>query len=95
MMEKRSTSRWGNSIGYALIPLWMRSENDIFEYIRRAKTTMDRKKLSLEPLFSYLLLKLTVRVFGFKVRWYIIFRAVFSIYKVEYRIKLRLKKLIV
>ncbi|KAG2313149.1 hypothetical protein Bca52824_024706 [Brassica carinata] len=53
MMEKRSTSRWGNSIGYALIPLWMRSENDIFEYIRR-------------PLFSYVLLKLTVGVFGFK-----------------------------
>ncbi|KAJ4909468.1 O-acyltransferase (WSD1-like) family protein [Raphanus sativus] len=66
MMEKRSTSRWGNSIGYAMIPLWMRSENDIFEYIRRAKTTMDRKKLSLEPLFSYVLLKLTVEVFGSK-----------------------------
>ncbi|KAG2313152.1 hypothetical protein Bca52824_024709 [Brassica carinata] len=66
MMEKRSTSRWGNSIGYALIPLWMRSENDIFEYIRRAKNTMDRKKVSLEPLFSYVLLKLTVGVFGFK-----------------------------
>ncbi|CAH8334695.1 unnamed protein product [Eruca vesicaria subsp. sativa] len=66
MMEKRSTSRWGNSIGYAMIPLWMRSENDIFEYIRRAKTIMDRKKLSLEPLFSYVLLKLTVEVFGFK-----------------------------
>ncbi|KAJ0232016.1 hypothetical protein HA466_0294880 [Hirschfeldia incana] len=66
MMEKRSTSRWGNSIGYAIIPLWMRSENDIFEYIRRAKTIMDRKKRSLEPLFSYVLLKLTVEVFGFK-----------------------------
>lgn len=67
MMAKRSTSRWGNSIGYVMIPLWMRSENDIFEYIRRAKKIMDRKKLSLEPLFSYVLLKLTVEVFGFKV----------------------------
>ncbi|KAJ4909473.1 O-acyltransferase (WSD1-like) family protein [Raphanus sativus] len=66
MMAKRSTSRWGNSIGYVMIPLWMRSENDIFEYIRRAKKIMDRKKLSLEPLFSYVLLKLTVEVFGFK-----------------------------
>lgn len=67
MMAKRSTSRWGNSIGYVMIPLWMRSENDIFKYIRRAKKIMDRKKLSLEPLFSYVLLKLTVEVFGFKV----------------------------
>ncbi|XP_024006119.1 O-acyltransferase WSD1 isoform X2 [Eutrema salsugineum] len=66
MMAKRSTSRWGNSIGYVMIPLWMRPENDIFEYIRRAKTIMDRKKLSLEPLFSYVLLKLTVEVFGFR-----------------------------
>ncbi|KAG2313147.1 hypothetical protein Bca52824_024704 [Brassica carinata] len=66
MMAKRSTSRWGNSIGYVMIPLWMRYENDIFEYIRRAKKIMDRKKLSLEPLFSYVLLKLTVEVFGFK-----------------------------
>nr|VDC88427.1 unnamed protein product [Brassica rapa] len=66
MMAKLSTSRWGNSIGYVMIPLWMRSENDIFEYIRRAKTIMDRKKLSLEPLFSYVLLKLTVEIFGSK-----------------------------
>ncbi|CAN6844685.1 unnamed protein product [Brassica oleracea] len=66
MMAKRSTSRWGNSIGYVMIPLWMRSENDIFEYIRRAKTIMDRKKISLEPLFSYVLLKLTVEIFGSK-----------------------------
>uniref|UniRef100_M4CUW5 Uncharacterized protein n=1 Tax=Brassica campestris TaxID=3711 RepID=M4CUW5_BRACM len=66
MMEKGSTSRWGNSIGYVMIPLWMKSENDIFEYIRRSKTIMDRKKLSLEPLFSYTLFKLTVEVFGYK-----------------------------
>ncbi|CAH2066865.1 unnamed protein product, partial [Thlaspi arvense] len=66
MMVKRSTSRWGNAIGYVMFPLSISTENDIFEYVRRAKTIMDRKKLSLEPLFSYVLLKLTVEVFGFK-----------------------------
>ncbi|EOA35102.1 hypothetical protein CARUB_v10020216mg [Capsella rubella] len=67
LMEKGSMPRsWGNSIGFALIPLWMKIEVDIFEYIRRAKTIMDRKKLSFEPLFSYVLLKLTVEVFGLK-----------------------------
>ncbi|XP_056846207.1 wax ester synthase/diacylglycerol acyltransferase 2 isoform X2 [Raphanus sativus] len=64
MMAKGSKCRWGNSIGYVLIPLWMKSENDILEYLRQAKTTMDRKKLSLEPQFSYVLLKLTMEVFG-------------------------------
>lgn len=64
MMAKGSKCRWGNSIGYVLIPLWLKSEDDILEYVRQAKTTMDRKKLSLEPLFSYGLLKLTMKIFG-------------------------------
>ncbi|KFK41644.1 hypothetical protein AALP_AA2G154500 [Arabis alpina] len=66
MMAKGSKCRWGNSVGYVLLPLWIKSENDILEYVRQAKTTMDRKKLSLEPLFSYGLLKLTMELFGLK-----------------------------
>ncbi|VVA90141.1 unnamed protein product [Arabis nemorensis] len=66
MMAKGSKFRWGNSMGYVTFPLWMKSENDILEYIRRAKATMDRKKLSLEPLFSYALLKFIMEVFGIK-----------------------------
>ncbi|KAF3513917.1 hypothetical protein F2Q69_00001704 [Brassica cretica] len=66
MMEKGSKSRWGNSIGYVLFPLWIRLEEDTLEYIRRAKITMDRKKLSLEPIFSFALLKFTMKVFGLK-----------------------------
>ncbi|CAH8359381.1 unnamed protein product [Eruca vesicaria subsp. sativa] len=64
MMAKGSKCRWGNSIGYVLIPLWIKSEDNILEYLRQAKTTMDRKKHSLEPLFFYGLLKLTVEAFG-------------------------------
>ncbi|KAL0701532.1 hypothetical protein Bca4012_057654 [Brassica carinata] len=64
MMAKGSKCRWGNSIGYVLIPLWVKSEDDILEYVRHAKTIMDRKKYSLEPLFSYGLLKLTMEIFG-------------------------------
>ncbi|KAG2332710.1 hypothetical protein Bca4012_017725 [Brassica carinata] len=66
MMEKGSKSRWGNSIGYVLFPLWVRLEEDTLEYIRRAKSTMDRKKLSLEPIFSFALLKFTMKVLGLK-----------------------------
>ncbi|KAG7586748.1 O-acyltransferase WSD1 C-terminal [Arabidopsis thaliana x Arabidopsis arenosa] len=64
MMAKGSKCRWGNSIGYVLIPLEMKSNDDVFEYVRQSKTIMDRKKHSLEPLFSYSLLKLTMEVFG-------------------------------
>ncbi|XP_010415940.1 PREDICTED: O-acyltransferase WSD1-like isoform X4 [Camelina sativa] len=66
MMAKGSKCRWGNSIGYVLIPLEMKSYDDVFEYVRQSKSMMDRKKHSLEPLFSYGLLKLTLEVFGFK-----------------------------
>ncbi|XP_010428065.1 PREDICTED: O-acyltransferase WSD1 [Camelina sativa] len=66
MMAKGSKCRWGNSIGYVLIPLEMKSYDDVFEYVRQSKTMMNRKKYSLEPLFSHVLLKLTLDVFGFK-----------------------------
>ncbi|EOA35103.1 hypothetical protein CARUB_v10020217mg [Capsella rubella] len=66
MMAKGSKCRWGNSIGYVLIPLEMKSNDDVFEYVRQSKTMMDRKKHSLEPLFSHGLLKCTLEVFGFK-----------------------------
>ncbi|CAH2066863.1 unnamed protein product [Thlaspi arvense] len=64
MMAKGSKCRWGNSLGYVLIPLQMKPEGDILEYVREAKITMERKKNSLEPLFSSVLLKLTMEVFG-------------------------------
>ncbi|XP_010474267.1 PREDICTED: O-acyltransferase WSD1-like [Camelina sativa] len=66
MMAKGSKCRWGNSIGYVLIPLETKSYDDVFEYVRQSKTIMDRKKHSLEPLFSNGLLKLTLKLFGFK-----------------------------
>lgn len=69
MMAKGSKCRWGNSIGYVLIPLEMKSNDDVFEYVRQSKTIMDCKKHSLEPLFSYSLLKLTLEVFGLTVRY--------------------------
>ncbi|AAG51135.1 hypothetical protein [Arabidopsis thaliana] len=66
MMAKGSKCRWGNSIGYVLIPLGMKPQDDVFEYVRQAKTIMDGKKHSLEPLFSYGLLKVTMEVFGLR-----------------------------
>ncbi|CAH2079604.1 unnamed protein product [Thlaspi arvense] len=66
MMTKGSKCRWGNFIGAIIFPLWIKSENDPLEYIRRAKTTMDRKKISLEAFIFYGIIKFTLKFFGGK-----------------------------
>ncbi|XP_010505562.2 PREDICTED: O-acyltransferase WSD1-like [Camelina sativa] len=67
MMAKGSKSRWGNFVGLVMFPIWVRSEDDPLEYIRRAKSTMDVKKLSLESLLCYQGIKLAMKMFGEKV----------------------------
>ncbi|XP_010435559.1 PREDICTED: O-acyltransferase WSD1 [Camelina sativa] len=67
MMAKGSKCRWGNFIGTIIFPLWVKFENDPLEYIRRAKATMDRKKISLEAFIFYGIIKFTLKLFGGKV----------------------------
>ncbi|KAG7548251.1 O-acyltransferase WSD1 C-terminal [Arabidopsis suecica] len=66
MMAKGSKCRWGNFIGTIIFPLWVKPENDPLEYIRRAKATMDRKKISLEAFIFYGIIKFTLKFFGGK-----------------------------
>ncbi|CAH2058769.1 unnamed protein product [Thlaspi arvense] len=67
MMEKGSKCRWGNFLGIVIFPLRVRSEDDPLEYVRKAKTTMDMKKLSMEPLIIYGIIKCIMKIFGEKV----------------------------
>ncbi|EOA29307.1 hypothetical protein CARUB_v10025587mg [Capsella rubella] len=67
MMAKGSKCRWGNFVGIVILPLWIRSEDDPLEYIRRAKATMDMKKISVEALFYYGLVKFAMKILGEKV----------------------------
>ncbi|KAG7574156.1 O-acyltransferase WSD1 N-terminal [Arabidopsis suecica] len=67
MMAKGSKSRWGNFVGIVIFPLWIRSEDDPLEYVQRAKSTMDIKKLSMESLICYGLIKFAMKMFGEKV----------------------------
>lgn len=69
MMTKGSKCRWGNFIGTIIFPLWIKSENDPLEYVRRAKATMDRKKISLEAFLFYGIIKFTLNFLGGKVRY--------------------------
>ncbi|KAF3522049.1 hypothetical protein F2Q69_00048394 [Brassica cretica] len=66
MMTKGSKCRWGNFIGTIIFPLWIKSENDPLEYVRRAKATMDRKKISLEAFLFYGIIKFTLNFLGGK-----------------------------
>ncbi|RID69926.1 hypothetical protein BRARA_C01989 [Brassica rapa] len=66
MMTKGSKCRWGNFIGVVIFPLWIRSEDDPLEYVRRAKATMDKKKISMEALVLYGFIKFTMKIFGVK-----------------------------
>ncbi|XP_010517229.1 PREDICTED: O-acyltransferase WSD1-like isoform X1 [Camelina sativa] len=64
MMVKGSKCRWGNFVGVVMFPSWIRSEDDSLEYVRRAKSIMDIKKLSTESLLCYGLIKFTMKIFG-------------------------------
>ncbi|CAH8389407.1 unnamed protein product [Eruca vesicaria subsp. sativa] len=66
MMAKKSKCRWGNLFGYILLPFSVGLETDPLEYVRRAKATVDRKKHSLEAVFSMAFFKLILKVLGLK-----------------------------
>ena len=58
---------WGNRLGFILLPLHITSYNDPLEYIRKAKKMADRKKFSLEVLFTHAVVEITTKVLGAKV----------------------------
>ena len=68
MMEKEELNgMWGNFIGIVILPFTIKMEDDPLAYIRRAKATMDQKKLSLGHKLAFVVMKLTMLLFGIKV----------------------------
>ena len=67
MMAKKSKAKWGNWIGYILIPFNIGSEDDPLDYVRKAKATIDCKKLSLEAIITFACAELILKLFGVKV----------------------------
>ncbi|XP_062091404.1 wax ester synthase/diacylglycerol acyltransferase 11-like [Humulus lupulus] len=67
MMEKNTEAKWGNWIGYVLLPFDICLRDDPLDYIRKAKATIDRKKHSLEALFTSSMAKLVLKIFGIKI----------------------------
>ncbi|KAF5442284.1 hypothetical protein F2P56_034958 [Juglans regia] len=79
MMAKGSKIRGGNVIGYLFLPFTIALQDDPLDYVRKAKAIIDRKKLSLEPIFTSTSLGLVFRTFGTKVTTAIMRRALSNI----------------
>ena len=71
MMEsgKDNGARWGNKIGYMLIPFHLARHDDPVEYVRRATKVARRKKSSMESVFTFWSGYMVLKLFGIKVRW--------------------------
>ncbi|KAL6614730.1 hypothetical protein ACP70R_037000 [Stipagrostis hirtigluma subsp. patula] len=68
MMEsgKHNAARWGNQLGYMIIPFHLAKHDDPIEYVRKAKKVALRKKNSMESVFTYWSADLVVKLFGIK-----------------------------
>lgn len=66
MMEKDSKVRWGNLIGYVLLPITIALPDDPLDYVRKAKAIVDRKKFSFEAICSYSVGRFILELFGLK-----------------------------
>ncbi|TVT99109.1 hypothetical protein EJB05_55560, partial [Eragrostis curvula] len=60
-------AKWGNRIGYMILPFHITSHEDPLEYVRQAKKTADRKKNSLEAIFTQKIAEIGTKMLGAKV----------------------------
>ncbi|CAM0884738.1 unnamed protein product [Alopecurus aequalis] len=58
--------RWGNQLGYIILPFHIAIYEDPLEYVRKAKKIVDRKKNSLEVVFTHLLGEVIIKTLGVK-----------------------------
>ncbi|CAH9127828.1 unnamed protein product [Cuscuta epithymum] len=70
MMEKESEAKWGNWIGYVILPFRIALRDNPLDYLREAKQTIDRKKRSLEALYTFFIAEFVLKLFGIKVHFF-------------------------
>ncbi|KAI5060072.1 hypothetical protein GOP47_0024492 [Adiantum capillus-veneris] len=67
MMAGGSQARWGNNMGYIILPVPLLPGESPLNYVYKAKTIIDKKKLSLGAAFSYISGKILIRLIGSEV----------------------------
>ena len=65
---KESDVKWGNELGFIILPFDIALHDDPLQYVRKAKKVVDRKKSSLEVVFTHLAADVILKIFGLKVR---------------------------
>ena len=65
--DKRNEVTWGNKLGYIILSFYLAMHDDPLAYVREAKMTVDRKKSSLEAIFTCKISEVFVKMFGLKV----------------------------
>ncbi|XP_044401704.1 wax ester synthase/diacylglycerol acyltransferase 11-like [Triticum aestivum] len=63
---KSNDVAWGNQLGYILLTFHLAMHDDPLAYVRKGKKTTDRKKRSLEVIFTHKMNELFVKMFGMK-----------------------------
>lgn len=69
MMEsgKDSGAKWGNRLGYMILPFHLAKHDDHLEYVREATKVARRKKSSMESVLTYWSASIIMKIFGIKV----------------------------
>ncbi|KAK1698250.1 hypothetical protein QYE76_014947 [Lolium multiflorum] len=75
--SKSNEVKWGNQLGYIILPFHIAMYEDPLEYVRKAKKMVDRKKSSLEVVFTHMLGEVIIKTFGVKAAG-VIFRRMIS-----------------
>ncbi|MCD7459644.1 hypothetical protein HAX54_041489 [Datura stramonium] len=66
MIEKNASVIQGNCFGFFIVPLTISQLENPLDYVRKTKTSMDRKKHSLEAQCTFYASQLFLKFFGFK-----------------------------
>ncbi|RCV44735.1 hypothetical protein SETIT_9G398600v2 [Setaria italica] len=69
MMEsgKHNDLKWGNRLGYIVLPFEIVKHDDPLDYVRNGKKTVDRKKHSFEAIATHLIAETVTKLFGIEV----------------------------
>ncbi|XAR52218.1 Long-chain-alcohol O-fatty-acyltransferase [Bertholletia excelsa] len=74
MMTKESKVRWGNSLGYVLVPFAIGLQEDPLDYLHQAKAIVDRKKHSFEAVCTFNSSTAVLKLLGSKAGAYLAHR---------------------
>ncbi|GLJ12923.1 hypothetical protein SUGI_0200600 [Cryptomeria japonica] len=75
LLKGDPTARWGNNMGFILLRLCLKKFKDPLDSVRLTKAMLERKKTSLEAIFTYAFAALVMKLMGTKAAACIDYRA--------------------